>query len=184
MFLPRDTEGSPQVRYGIVSFRLESKSSDGSPAEQMSNRAELRAVIAALQFRSWYAEGWKRIVIATDLEYAINGATEWVDAWVRKNWITSKKVPVKNRDLWELLMQEIRRFADKGVEVLFWKIPRRWNTEADTAAKDGAAGDEVAEFMTISGILNSISGDVEKKGNEMVWVARPWVDGKEPTRDD
>ena len=38
--------------------------------------------------------------------------------------------------------------------------------------------------MTISGILSSISGDVEKAENEMVRVARPWVDGKEPTRDD
>lgn len=38
--------------------------------------------------------------------------------------------------------------------------------------------------MTISGILNSISRDMEKAENEMVRVARQWVDGKEPTRDD
>jgi len=124
VFLPRDSEASPQVRYGTVSFRLEGKSPNGSPAEQTSNRAELRAAMAALQFRNWHAEGWKRIVIATDSEYAINGATEWVTAWVRKNWITSKKVPVRNRDLCELLMKEIKRLGNKCVEVLFWKIPR------------------------------------------------------------
>ena len=124
VFLARDSEASPQVRYGTVSFRLEGKSPNGSPAEQTSNRAELRAAMAAFQFQDWHAEGWKRIVIATDSEYAINGATEWVTAWVRKNWITSKKVPVRNRDLCELLMKEIKRLANKCVEVLFWKIPR------------------------------------------------------------
>ncbi|PVH75223.1 hypothetical protein DL98DRAFT_359098, partial [Cadophora sp. DSE1049] len=104
-FLPRDIRVSPQVKYGTVAFRLENKSSYGSPAEQTSNRAELRAVIAALQFRAWHRVGWKRIVIATDSEYAIN--------------MTSKKVPVKNRDLWELLMKVIKRLTDQGVEVLF-----------------------------------------------------------------
>lgn len=43
-----------------------------------SNRAKLRAVIAALQFREWQEEGWRRIVLATDLEYVVFGATRWL----------------------------------------------------------------------------------------------------------
>ncbi|KAK0111144.1 hypothetical protein ONS95_001520 [Cadophora gregata] len=153
VYLPQIPGVSLPVKYGSVPFRLENQSPDGSPAEQTSNRAELRAVIAALQFRVWQGEGWKRLVIATDSEYAVKGATEWFGAWVRKGWKTSKNEPVKNRDLWKLLMKEIRKLARTGVEVSFWKIPREWYAQADGAAKEGAAEEEVSQFMKRIGIM-------------------------------
>jgi len=65
---------------GTVSFRLETQGPSGAVYPQTSNRAELRAVIAALQFRCWYGEGWTQLVIATDSEYVVSGATEWVQS--------------------------------------------------------------------------------------------------------
>lgn len=49
-----------------------------------NNRAKMRAVIAALEFRAWADEGWRSIVIATDLEYVVRGATEWLPRWVQR----------------------------------------------------------------------------------------------------
>ena len=47
----------------------------GDPGIQSSNRAELRAVIAALEFQVWDDESLKTVVIATDSEYVTLGAT-------------------------------------------------------------------------------------------------------------
>lgn len=62
---------------GSVAFRLEEQGPTGEFAEHTSNRAKLRAVIAALQFRPWASEGWRRVVILTDLSYIVYGATSW-----------------------------------------------------------------------------------------------------------
>ena len=60
--------------YGHVAFRLENEGPTGQQHQQTSNRAELRAVIGALRFRSWTGEGFKTVVIATDSEYVVNGS--------------------------------------------------------------------------------------------------------------
>jgi ribonuclease HI len=142
-----------QAVVGTIAFRLENHGPTGTPQPQTSNRAELRAVIAALQFRVWVGEGWKRLVIATDSEYVVNGATKWARDWERKGWVTAKKEPVKNRDLWELLLREVRKHAEMGLAVLFWRIPRELNRDADEAAKKAAASDEVGEFVKSAGMM-------------------------------
>ena len=130
------------------------KGPTGQRYPHTSNRAELRAIIAALQFRPWDREQFKRIVIATDSSYAVSGATEWVFVWLNNGWRTSKGEPVKNRDLWELLVKEVKGFQKKGVRVLFWQIPRELNAEADRLAKRAAASGEVQEdFEKIEGFL-------------------------------
>ncbi|KAK0730255.1 hypothetical protein B0H67DRAFT_452205, partial [Lasiosphaeris hirsuta] len=49
-----------------------------------NNHAELRAAIAALEFRCWWGEGWERIVIATDSKYVADGATAWLLSWAAR----------------------------------------------------------------------------------------------------
>lgn len=51
---------------GVVKGVLEQKGPDNQPHIPARNRAELRAVIAALEFRVWWGESWERIVIASD----------------------------------------------------------------------------------------------------------------------
>ncbi|KUJ15261.1 ribonuclease H-like protein [Mollisia scopiformis] len=147
------TLGNQPVKYGTFSLRLEDCGPKGDSQAQTSNRAELRAVIAALQFRIWVGEGWKRLIIATDSEYVVKGATEWIQGWQRKGWVTAKKEPVKNKDLWELLLKEVRKHAAKGLEILFWAIPREQNSEADKAAKDAASLKDVPKFMKYTGVM-------------------------------
>ncbi|KAK4160358.1 putative rnase h domain protein, partial [Cladorrhinum sp. PSN259] len=139
---------------GVVSGVLEREGPDGELRVATSNRAELRAVITALEFRSWWGEAWGRIMIATDSEYVVNGATAWLRAWAARGWRTSGGSPVQNRDLWERLSERMRMCAEGSCEVIFWRIPRGWNTEADQAAK-AAAGDSQSEveFSSRKGIL-------------------------------
>ncbi|KAF6824647.1 RNase H domain protein [Colletotrichum plurivorum] len=141
---------------GGYAFRLEERGLDGETYRHTSNRAELRAVIAALRYRRWRDEGFKKLVIATDSTYVVNGATTWVRDWIRRGWrLALTEAPVKNRDLWEGLMLDIEKLHDEGLEVRFWRIPRRWNHDADRAAKGAAAVlDATDNFTDHFGILN------------------------------
>jgi ribonuclease HI len=133
---------------GVVSGRLEINGPSGIPYPQTSNRAELRAVIGALQFKRWDMESTRRLVIATDSIYVATGSTEWLPGWVRNGWQTKTRSFVKNQDLWQLLLQELQLSQSRGVHVLFWHIPRNCNVVADQAAKEAAGEDAIQDFTT------------------------------------
>lgn len=99
-----------------------------------SNRAELCAVIAALRFKYWPSV-FRIVVIATDSYYVVAGATVWAKTWIENGWETASGEPVKNQDLWEELLREVKRYKNANAQVQFWRIPREWNEVADAAAK-------------------------------------------------
>jgi ribonuclease HI len=143
-------------RMGHFAFPLELQGPTGHPRPQTSNRAELRAVIAALQFRFWAGEGWTKVVIATDSEYVVEGATSWIKGWIRNGWRTSTGRPVKNEDLWKCLLGwcEDAATTRAKTKLEFWRIPREWNTEADGWAKLAADKDvRPTTFMKPTGYL-------------------------------
>ena len=74
-----------------------------SGGEEMTtnNRMELMAAIAALEA----LKRPSRIAITTDSNYLKDGITKWVTAWQRNGWKTAAKKAVKNRDLWERLVE-------------------------------------------------------------------------------
>lgn len=151
-FVFKPSTQQPQ-RPGYIRFPLENGGPTGEVHPQTSNRAELRAVIAALRFRSWSGEGFNSLVIATDSEYVVEGVTSWVRGWLRRGWRTSTGAAVKNRDLWECLLGEIERKDGHGLQVKFWHIPRGWNTDADYHAKHAASEDTRGSFSDIAGVL-------------------------------
>ncbi|RSL51059.1 hypothetical protein CEP54_011599 [Fusarium duplospermum] len=135
----------------VVSGRLENKGPFGDDSVATSNRAELRAAIAALRVCDWKKEDFDSIVIATDSSYVVEGATSWAKGWVRKGWKTRVGDDVKNKDLWDLLLGEVERWEQQGLSVELWKIPRENNTDADTAAKHAARYETaIAEFKDIT----------------------------------
>jgi ribonuclease HI len=135
---------------GTIGFPLEKEGPDGIVYTHTSNRAELRAAICALDYRSWVGEGWERVVIVTDSEYVARGATEWMRTWVERGWRTARK-KVQNRDLWELLSAKMGILAEGGCEVSFWAVPRDWNQEADWAAGRVAKGEGGQSYRSIYG---------------------------------
>ena len=150
-------------------MRLETTGPTGEIYTQTSNRAELRAVIAALQFLDWSADcnrSWRSLVFATDSEYVAVNATERIERWEATGWkLASYKgrapEPVKNQDLWKLLLKQIRYLQGNGVNVAFWRIPREWNERADESAKEAAERGEVLKFRKIesNGPLGAIATD-------------------------
>ncbi|MFQ5759781.1 MAG: ribonuclease HI [Acidiferrobacterales bacterium] len=77
----------------------------GAEAETTNNRMELIAAIMAL-------ESLKRpcdVTLATDSVYLKKGMTEWLGNWKRRDWKTSGKKPVKNKDLWQRLEKVVEQ---------------------------------------------------------------------------
>jgi ribonuclease HI len=68
-----------------------------------NNRMELTAVIEGLRVLNRSC----RILIVTDSVYVRDGITKWIRGWKRNGWQTSAKKPVKNKDLWEALDEEL-----------------------------------------------------------------------------
>lgn len=81
-----------------------------------NNRMELRAAISALEFLSEPCE----VDLYSDSKYLVQAITaKWLVGWQRRGWLTSDKKPVKNQDLWQLLLaamapHQIRWFWLKG----------------------------------------------------------------------
>ena len=65
-----------------------------------NNRMEIRSVIAALEV----IETGAPVHLVSDSQYVLNALSKgWISGWKRKNWVTTAREPVKNRDLWEHL---------------------------------------------------------------------------------
>ncbi|KAF7945200.1 hypothetical protein EAE96_009979 [Botrytis aclada] len=150
---------SPHYKFG---FRLENSGPTGEPHPQTSNCAELRAVVAALEYRVWQGDSygaWTRLIVATDSEYVVLGVSQRINDWIQRGWRTNTGSQVLNQDLWKRLIYIIKKAArplralvhSHGIAVAFWKIPREWNGEADAEARRGAQLEERQEFQVMSG---------------------------------
>jgi ribonuclease HI len=80
----------------IININNEVKKISGSVKDTTNNKMELMAPIKALQT----IEEKQPIEIYTDSQYVRLGITDWVHKWIKNNWLTSKKEPVKNKELW------------------------------------------------------------------------------------
>lgn len=84
----------------ILKYGEKVKEISGCALKTTNNRMEMMAVIEALRL----VKRPCRIRVITDSNYVVKGMSEWIRQWISKNWLTSNKKPVQNRDLWEMLL--------------------------------------------------------------------------------
>ncbi|WNC73786.1 ribonuclease HI [Thalassotalea psychrophila] len=70
-----------------------------------NNRMEMLATIKALEILKEPC----KVTVTTDSQYVRQGITGWVNNWVKNNWRTASKQPVKNVDLWKALYEQNNR---------------------------------------------------------------------------
>lgn len=78
-----------------------------------NHRAELTAVIRALQIVRRRGLRCGRIALFTDSDYAVQGLNEWIPRWRQKGYRTSKNRGVVNADLFRVLDQEASLSREK-----------------------------------------------------------------------
>ena len=117
----------------IINQNGEVKEISGSVKDTTNNKMELMAPIMALK----QIKKNDQIEIYTDSQYVRLGITEWVHKWIKNNWQTSKKEPVKNKELWIQLYELTNQFEIKWIWVKA-HAGNALNEEVDLLAKKAA----------------------------------------------
>jgi ribonuclease HI len=121
--------------YGCIIVRNdEALELKGGTKETTNNIMEMTAIIVALQHLKEPSE----VELTTDSQYVVKGMTEWIDGWIRKNWVTASKQPVKNKDLWQKLLQLSEHHKIKWIWVRGHNGHPE-NERADVLANEGLA---------------------------------------------
>jgi len=132
--------------YGaLLQYKQHIKELSQGYKETTNNRMELLAPIKALQSLTEPCQ----VIITTDSQYVRQGITNWIHNWLKNNWKTSNKKPVKNIDLWQQLHKEVQKHD----------IDWRWvkghsghpeNERVDDLAREAALGKELIEDIGFS----------------------------------
>ena len=117
----------------IININNDVKKISGSVKDTTNNKMELMAPIKALQ----EIKEKQPIEIYTDSQYVKLGITDWVHKWMKNNWRTSKKEPVKNKELWIQLYELTNSFDIKWIWVKA-HAGNLLNEEVDLLAKQAA----------------------------------------------
>jgi len=116
-------------------------------SRQTSQRAELTAALVALnqieRIVKIELENGTRLnpfVIMTDSAYLVNSLTSHVYKWRVNDYTAASGRQVANRDLFERVDYKLDAMANgrQDIDVLFWKVDRSDNEDADALAKQGA----------------------------------------------
>jgi len=122
-----------------ITFSLEQRGPEGVPYHDRGQKpAELRALVAALEYKSWSTEGWKKVVIATTCVYVFRGMTESVAVWAARGllggaYYEGQQLP--NFDLWARALALVNEQAYRGCEVEIWKLTPPQAKDVSAAAR-------------------------------------------------
>lgn len=138
-----------------------------------NNRMELIGAIRALEKASELLSAYKlqatsyRLSIFTDSSYLINGITKWVHGWKKNGWVTGKKEPVLNQELWE----ELHALAqDFNIE---WKY-----APGHAGVPGNERVDEIAQGLARGEKVKLYDGDYAKYKVDLTPQERPAGSGK------
>ncbi|NLW08145.1 MAG: ribonuclease HI [Clostridia bacterium] len=82
------------------------KEISGSKGQTTNQRMEITAAIAALKALKEPC----RVKLYSDSAYLVNAFRQgWLEKWQKNGWLTAKKQPVENQDLWQELLQLVGR---------------------------------------------------------------------------
>ena len=116
MFTDGACKGNPGPGgWGVIIVTPEGQVTElggGSP-HTTNNKMELSGAIAALEH---VADHPAPVAIYTDSTYVIQGITQWVWGWRKRNWKTAQGGDVLNRDLWDRLAALAGARGSKGVD--------------------------------------------------------------------
>ena len=117
----------------IININSEIVKISGSVKDTTNNKMELMAPIKALQ----EIKEQQPIEIYTDSQYVKLGITDWIHKWIKNNWQTSKKEPVKNKELWIELYELTKSHEIKWIWIKA-HAGNILNEEVDLLAKQAA----------------------------------------------
>ncbi|CAM3296961.1 ribonuclease HI [Rhodothermus bifroesti] len=98
----------------ILRFGHHEKVLTGAEPHTTNNRMELTAAIEALRALKESCD----VELHTDSDYLVRAVEEgWLERWQQNGWRTASRKPVENQDLWQALLEVMRRHRVRFVKV-------------------------------------------------------------------
>lgn len=115
---------------------------EGSQGFKLStnNRMEIMAAIYGINFiieliDVGMLKGISEINLLTDSQYLCDSIVKgWLNKWSTGGWITSTQKPVKNKDLWELVLAILNKLKEKQIKLNMYHIPGHQGIEFNERA--------------------------------------------------
>jgi ribonuclease HI len=122
----------------VLRYNGHIKMHSGSEYNTTNNRMELMAAIEGLKILITPCE----VSLTTDSQYVKNGITQWVHNWQRNGWKTASKEPVKNADLWVLLLEQVAKHT------VTWHWVKGHSGHPENEEADRLANDAIDLLLT------------------------------------
>lgn len=123
----------------LLRYNGTEKTLKGSEKDTTNNRMELLAAINALEALSRPCD----VELTTDSKYVMQGITEWLANWKKRNWKTAAKKPVKNVDLWQ------RLDAATQQHTIDWHWVRGHTGHPENERADELANEAIDEMLSV-----------------------------------
>ena len=81
----------------ILEFNGHEKELSGGNPNTTNNQMELQGVIEGLKALKEPCD----VELYSDSKYVVQAINEWLTNWIKNNWRTAGKQPVKNLELWK-----------------------------------------------------------------------------------
>lgn len=120
--------------YGFILFYKDrSKEFSGYDPCTTNNQMEITAVIKGLN----QIKEPCNVTIYTDSAYTMNAFEEkWIDNWIANNWKNANKKDVKNKELWQELIQAINRHTSVKWVKVKGHSDNKYNNRCDELARE------------------------------------------------
>ncbi|MEG2541444.1 MAG: ribonuclease HI [Clostridia bacterium] len=98
----------------VLLYRAHKKEISGAELNTTNNRMELRGIIEGLKMLNEPC----KVTVYSDSAYSVQPFLQgWIDGWQNNGWRTSSKDQVKNVDLWQALLLEMKKHEVNFVKV-------------------------------------------------------------------
>lgn len=122
----------------FLRYQQHEKELYGAESATTNNRMELTAAIEGLA--ALKRPG--KVKVITDSKYVQEGMTKWVESWQQRNWKTADKKSVKNVDLWQRLINEVKRH-----EQIEWHWVKGHSGHVENERADALANKAIDELL-------------------------------------
>ena len=117
-------------------YKGNKKEISGGKSQTTNNVMELTAVIEGLKLLKYPCE----VDLYSDSAYVVNSFKQgWIYNWMKNNWMTSNKEPVKNQEIWKELYNLTRIHKVNFIKVK-GHSDNEFNNRCDELARNAITG--------------------------------------------
>jgi len=81
----------------VLKYNNRIKEISGGNPHTTNNQMELQGAIEGIKLLKEPCE----VELISDSKYVVQGINEWLKNWIKNDWLTAAKKPVKNQKLWQ-----------------------------------------------------------------------------------